>query len=191
MWKRVLSFCLINSSFFIVECISNKKTICLKLYNNCFPAIILLTNQSCTIIKYSLFLIIRSNSTVSFLVHSEIVQILFKPFWFLIFDFLRFILSRNFKALNKGTKGSVSSFLNIMMELKKCSNHAYLIRRDENEPPASYLEVSSLRTYSNWYEGLPVIIFVDDLDASKKYKNIYLSECLIRLYACNWYLRPV
>lgn len=40
-------------------------------------------------------------------------------------------MTKNFKELNKGAKGNVNSFLNIMMELKKCSNHTYLIRRDE------------------------------------------------------------
>lgn len=46
----------------------------------------------------------------------------------------RWILTRNYKALSKGTKGSTSGFLNVMMELKKCCNHCYLIKPpDENE----------------------------------------------------------
>lgn len=46
----------------------------------------------------------------------------------------RWILTRNYKALSKGTKGSTSGFLNIMMELKKCCNHCYLIKPpDDNE----------------------------------------------------------
>lgn len=47
--------------------------------------------------------------------------------------FSRLILTKNFKELCKGPKGSYSSFLNIMMELKKCSNHVFLIRRDETD----------------------------------------------------------
>lgn len=46
----------------------------------------------------------------------------------------RWILTRNYKALSKGTRGSTSGFLNIVMELKKCCNHCYLIRQpEENE----------------------------------------------------------
>lgn len=46
----------------------------------------------------------------------------------------RWILTRNYKALSKGSKGSTSGFLNIMMELKKCCNHCYLIKPpDDNE----------------------------------------------------------
>jgi chromodomain-helicase-DNA-binding protein 1 len=43
-------------------------------------------------------------------------------------EFYRYILTRNFAALNKGLKGSVSSFNNIMVELKKCCNHVHLVR---------------------------------------------------------------
>lgn len=46
--------------------------------------------------------------------------------------FVRWILTRNYKALSKGTKGSTSGFLNIMMELKKCCNHCYLIKPPED-----------------------------------------------------------
>lgn len=44
----------------------------------------------------------------------------------------RWILTRNYKALSKGIKGSTSGFLNIMMELKKCCNHCYLIKPPED-----------------------------------------------------------
>lgn len=46
--------------------------------------------------------------------------------------FNRWILTRNYKALSKGSKGSTSGFLNIMMELKKCCNHCYLIKPPDN-----------------------------------------------------------
>jgi SNF2 family DNA or RNA helicase len=48
-------------------------------------------------------------------------------------QFYKLILTKNYQELNKGVKGSISSFLNIMMELKKCSNHIYLIKRDQSE----------------------------------------------------------
>ena len=45
----------------------------------------------------------------------------------------RWILTKNYKELNKGFKGSVSSFVNIIMELKKCCNHQLLVRPEESE----------------------------------------------------------
>lgn len=52
----------------------------------------------------------------------------------LVFCVLRWILTRNYKALSKGTRGSSSGFLNIVMELKKCCNHNFLIKHpDEGE----------------------------------------------------------
>uniref|UniRef100_A0AAQ5Z5J8 DNA helicase n=1 Tax=Amphiprion ocellaris TaxID=80972 RepID=A0AAQ5Z5J8_AMPOC len=47
-------------------------------------------------------------------------------------QYYKWILTRNYKALSKGTKGSTSGFLNIMMELKKCCNHCYLIKPPED-----------------------------------------------------------
>lgn len=48
-------------------------------------------------------------------------------------QYYKWILTKNFNALRKGSKGSVSSFQNIVMELKKCCNHAMLIRQAEYE----------------------------------------------------------
>ena len=45
----------------------------------------------------------------------------------------RWILTKNYKALSKGVKGSISGFLNIVMELKKCCNHCFLTRAPEDE----------------------------------------------------------
>ncbi|XP_049549302.1 chromodomain-helicase-DNA-binding protein 1 [Anopheles darlingi] len=43
-------------------------------------------------------------------------------------QYYRWILTRNFDALRKGLKGSANTFLNIVIELKKCCNHAMLTR---------------------------------------------------------------
>ncbi|XP_052863952.1 chromodomain-helicase-DNA-binding protein 1 [Anopheles cruzii] len=43
-------------------------------------------------------------------------------------QFYRWILTKNFNELRKGLKGSASTFLNIVIELKKCCNHASLTR---------------------------------------------------------------
>ena len=45
--------------------------------------------------------------------------------------FLRWLLTKNYAALTKGTKAGFSSFCNIVMELKKCCNHAYLVKPAE------------------------------------------------------------
>uniref|UniRef100_A0A182X6B5 Chromodomain-helicase-DNA-binding protein 1 n=1 Tax=Anopheles quadriannulatus TaxID=34691 RepID=A0A182X6B5_ANOQN len=48
-------------------------------------------------------------------------------------QYYKWILSKNFDALRKGMKGSVGTFLNIVIELKKCCNHAALTRPIEFE----------------------------------------------------------
>lgn len=48
-------------------------------------------------------------------------------------QYYKWILTKNFNALRKGCKGSTSTFLNIVIELKKCCNHAILIRPLEYE----------------------------------------------------------
>ena len=40
--------------------------------------------------------------------------------------YYKYILTRNFGALNTKTGGTSVSLLNIMMDLKKCANHPYL-----------------------------------------------------------------
>uniref|UniRef100_A0A3Q2NQA9 Chromodomain helicase DNA binding protein 2 n=1 Tax=Fundulus heteroclitus TaxID=8078 RepID=A0A3Q2NQA9_FUNHE len=55
-------------------------------------------------------------------------------------QFYKWILTRNYKALSKGTRGSSSGFLNIMMELKKCCNHSFLIKQPEEGDGETQLE---------------------------------------------------
>ncbi|KAJ8417551.1 hypothetical protein AAFF_G00223940 [Aldrovandia affinis] len=47
-------------------------------------------------------------------------------------QFYKWILTRNYRALSKGTRGSSTGFLNIVMELKKCCNHGFLIKPTED-----------------------------------------------------------
>lgn len=58
----------------------------------------------------------------------------------------RWILTRNYKALAKGTRGSTSGFLNIVMELKKCCNHCYLIKPPEENERENGQEVLLVRS---------------------------------------------
>ncbi|XP_030648443.1 chromodomain-helicase-DNA-binding protein 2 [Chanos chanos] len=57
-------------------------------------------------------------------------------------QFYKWILTRNYQALAKGTRGSTSGFLNIVMELKKCCNHGFLIKQpeDTDESPQEHLK---------------------------------------------------
>ncbi|XP_046453090.1 chromodomain-helicase-DNA-binding protein 1-like isoform X2 [Daphnia pulex] len=48
-------------------------------------------------------------------------------------QYYKWILTKNYTALRKGNKGSASTFVNIVMELKKCCNHAFLTKPQENE----------------------------------------------------------
>lgn len=50
--------------------------------------------------------------------------------------YYKWILTKNYNALRKGSKGSSTTFLNIMIELKKCCNHALLTKPQENENTA-------------------------------------------------------
>uniref|UniRef100_A0A8R1DYQ7 Chromodomain-helicase-DNA-binding protein 1 n=1 Tax=Caenorhabditis japonica TaxID=281687 RepID=A0A8R1DYQ7_CAEJA len=44
-------------------------------------------------------------------------------------QFYKWILTKNYRELSKGVKGSINGFINLVMELKKCCNHASLIRQ--------------------------------------------------------------
>ncbi|KAG4415896.1 hypothetical protein IFR04_010971 [Cadophora malorum] len=48
-------------------------------------------------------------------------------------DYYKNILTRNYAALNEGGKGQKQSLLNIMMELKKASNHPYMFPNAEDK----------------------------------------------------------
>jgi chromodomain-helicase-DNA-binding protein 1 len=48
-------------------------------------------------------------------------------------DYYKNILTRNYAALNEGAKGQKQSLLNIMMELKKASNHPYMFSNAEEK----------------------------------------------------------
>ncbi|XP_034241206.1 chromodomain-helicase-DNA-binding protein 1 isoform X3 [Thrips palmi] len=60
-------------------------------------------------------------------------------------QYYKWILTKNYNALRKGVKGSSTTFLNIVIELKKCCNHALLtkpIDPAENtfKPPAEHIK---------------------------------------------------
>lgn len=73
-------------------------------------------------------------------------------------QYYKWILTKNFNALRKGCKGSTSTFLNIVIELKKCCNHAILIRPLEYE--AQY---SSDDHIQNLLKGSGKLVLLDKL----------------------------
>uniref|UniRef100_A0A4W4GJT2 DNA helicase n=1 Tax=Electrophorus electricus TaxID=8005 RepID=A0A4W4GJT2_ELEEL len=76
-------------------------------------------------------------------------------------QFYKWILTRNYKALSKGTRGSSSGFLNIVMELKKCCNHGFLIKQPEDgesEIPQEHLQ-ALVRAVGSLERGNRVLIF--------------------------------
>lgn len=118
---------------------------------------------------------------------------------------IRWILTRNYKALSKGTKGSTSGFLNIMMELKKCCNHCYLIKPPEDNEFLNRAEALQVCLYCllllhymsvflfslpciqlAWYRGLsnncrPLLFcFLQQLIRSSG-KLVLLDKLLVRL----------
>ncbi|XP_029428595.1 chromodomain-helicase-DNA-binding protein 1-like [Rhinatrema bivittatum] len=77
------------------------------------------------------FLLRRVKKDVEKSLPAKVEQILRIEMSALQKQYYKWILTRNYKALSKGSKGSTSGFLNIMMELKKCCNHCYLIKPPE------------------------------------------------------------
>lgn len=60
-------------------------------------------------------------------------------------QYYKWILTKNYNALRKGVKGSTTTFLNIVIELKKCCNHAMLTKPtelDQQITQSDYLQVT-------------------------------------------------
>ncbi|KAJ1526021.1 hypothetical protein ONE63_009194 [Megalurothrips usitatus] len=60
-------------------------------------------------------------------------------------QYYKWILTKNYNALRKGVKGSSTTFLNIVIELKKCCNHALLTKpidpaENTYKPPADHIK---------------------------------------------------
>ncbi|CAG0882725.1 unnamed protein product [Darwinula stevensoni] len=55
-------------------------------------------------------------------------------------QYYKWILTKNYEALRKGNRGSLSTFANIIVELKKCCNHAFLTKPPEYSQSQSQSE---------------------------------------------------
>ena len=62
-------------------------------------------------------------------------------------QYYKFILTKNYDALTKGNKGSTVSFVNVVVELKKCCNHGYLTK-----PPDETLQDNQTRDSRNIFK---------------------------------------
>ncbi|KAL5004343.1 hypothetical protein ScPMuIL_017799 [Solemya velum] len=86
------------------------------------------------------YLLRRMKKDVEKSLPAKVEQILRVEMTALQKQYYKWILTKNYKALCKGSKGSVSSFVNIIMELKKCCNHSELIRSPEEDKPMDRLQ---------------------------------------------------
>lgn len=62
-------------------------------------------------------------------------------------QYYKWILTKNYNALRKGVKGSTSTFLNIVIELKKCCNHALLTKPTEYESQSTHEDAVQVLLY--------------------------------------------
>lgn len=62
-------------------------------------------------------------------------------------QYYKWILTKNYAALRKGNKGSASTFVNIVMELKKCCNHAFLTKPQEHDQVKNSTEQLQVSCY--------------------------------------------
>lgn len=81
------------------------------------------------------FLLRRAKKDVEKSLPAKVEQILRVEMTSVQKQFYKWILTKNYKALSKGVKGSMTSFTNIVMELKKCCNHASLVRPYDDDFP--------------------------------------------------------
>uniref|UniRef100_A0A8C6J7Z0 DNA helicase n=1 Tax=Melopsittacus undulatus TaxID=13146 RepID=A0A8C6J7Z0_MELUD len=104
------------------------------------------------------FLLRRVKKDVEKSLPAKVEQILRVEMSALQKQYYKWILTRNYKALSKGTRGSTSGFLNIVMELKKCCNHCYLIK-----PPEENERENGLETLQSLVRSSGKLILLDKL----------------------------
>ncbi|KAF4525532.1 hypothetical protein B566_EDAN015840, partial [Ephemera danica] len=79
------------------------------------------------------FILRRVKKDVEKSLPAKVEQILRVEMTTLQKQYYKWILTKNYNALRKGVKGSTTTFLNIMIELKKCCNHSFLTKPMEPE----------------------------------------------------------
>ncbi|KAM6257012.1 chromodomain-helicase-DNA-binding protein 2-like [Porphyrio hochstetteri] len=104
------------------------------------------------------FLLRRVKKDVEKSLPAKVEQILRVEMSALQKQYYKWILTKNYKALSKGTRGSTSGFLNIVMELKKCCNHFYLIK-----PPKENERENGLESLQSLIRSSGKLILLDKL----------------------------
>ncbi|XP_043280167.1 chromodomain-helicase-DNA-binding protein 1 isoform X2 [Venturia canescens] len=79
------------------------------------------------------FILRRVKKDVEKSLPAKVEQILRVEMTSLQKQYYKWILTKNYNALRKGVKGSTMTFINIVIELKKCCNHAFLTKPMESE----------------------------------------------------------
>ena len=79
------------------------------------------------------FILRRVKKDVEKSLPAKVEQILRVEMTSLQRQYYKWILTKNYNALRKGNKGSTTTFLNIVIELKKCCNHAFLTKPMDND----------------------------------------------------------
>ncbi|XP_076676653.1 chromodomain-helicase-DNA-binding protein 1 isoform X2 [Andrena cerasifolii] len=79
------------------------------------------------------FILRRVKKDVEKSLPAKVEQILRVEMTSLQKQYYKWILTKNYNALRKGVKGSTMTFLNIVIELKKCCNHAFLTKPTDCE----------------------------------------------------------
>ncbi|CAH2254792.1 jg15380 [Pararge aegeria aegeria] len=83
------------------------------------------------------FILRRQKKDVEKSLPAKVEQILRVEMTAIQKQYYKWILTKNYSALRKGVKGSINTFINIVIELKKCCNHALLTKPEEFETRAS------------------------------------------------------
>ncbi|XP_069683280.1 chromodomain-helicase-DNA-binding protein 1 isoform X2 [Periplaneta americana] len=89
------------------------------------------------------FIIRRVKKDVEKSLPAKVEQILRVEMTSLQKQYYKWILTKNYNALRKGVKGSSTTFLNIVIELKKCCNHAFLTKPidfDQRPSPEEHIQ---------------------------------------------------
>jgi SNF2 family DNA or RNA helicase len=130
------------------------------------------------------FLLRRVKKDVEKSLPAKVEQILRVEMTRLQKQYYKLILTKNYKELSRGAKGSVSSLINIVMDLKKCCNHPYLVRHvDEQMTPAE--------TYHNLVRHSGKFILLDKLLTRLKetgHRVLIFSQMVIVLDLLAQYL---
>ena len=110
--------------------------------------------------------------------------------------YYKWILTKNFTELTKGKNGSKSSFTNIMVELKKCANHGWLIKPPEEDEVGQQNEDADTRI-DKILKGSGKMMLLDKLlrrlkdtgqsSKSEEFSKLFL-EIRLRLYSKFGYI---